>query len=256
MAYRRGRMGRGRKRFFRSRGRRIRPTTEAGTGRRSFERCQFTFGLDQSVASAGNATYNLVVAASGQSMIEPMSVAGSQAAAVARMLQTPLRGIEVLAIQYRCTAHLSPGLMDTSNFHLAPFNGDLYNTTLLVGHDLITQRLDTVADPVAASSSLDSQWPVNQASPSGSNEDVDYALRTHFHDTRILRPVLYFADDGPIAAEGHVAAEFVVRTKLRRRLGDDVGLFFQFANLPNVAASISGNVFWTVSGSLWYRMAW
>jgi len=241
--------------FRRSRNR-IRPTTEAGTSRRAFERCQFTFGIDHEIGPNANASYDLVAVISGQAMIEPMSIAGTQAAAVARMLQNMQKGYDVLAIQYHVHSVLSPGQLSENAFIASPFNSDIANTTVMLTHDLITQVVDTTGSPVSASVSLDSQWPVNQSiAPTSATEDADYALRTHFHDTRLVSPHIIEAESG-FTLPGRPYCEWSVRSRIRRRIGEKVGLYLQFGNLGGLGTLNGSTVFHRVSGSLWYRTSW
>lgn len=260
MAYRRGRgYGRGR-RFFRRRRRGIRPSTEAGTGRRSFERCRFTYAFEQSISTTTNThTDSAVLAISGAAMISPLSAAGTEAAAVARLLQQPIKGYEVLAIQYDVDGRLTPGWDSDSVLTNPNVAGDLYNTGVLLAHTLYTQRLGVGGSIVAPEASLESQWPVYQGQPTTDEEDYDFALRTHFHRARYVTP--HLADDGDgswrLGIPGEPVWRTSVKAKLRRRLGDNQGLFFGFSNRTNVAYAPSGRTaVWTVSGSLWYRIAW
>lgn len=256
MAWKRGRRS-GRRRFFRGRGRRIRPSVPAGNGRRSFERCQFTFGVDQPVAGSSNPTYDIIQLVSPSSMVTPMTISGTQARDMARLLQLPLRGYEVLAVQYDVHAMMSPGVLPRDTFASTNLS-DFAEASVLVAHDLYTQRVDLNGAPVQASVVMNSQWPVLQNGvPAGGNEDWDYAVRTHYHRSNILWPNILdpASDTNPSNVQGRIACSFSVRARLRRRFGDTEGLYIQFSNLPTGTLA-SYTIWWRVSGSLWYRMAW
>lgn len=250
-----------RRRFSRSRRwrprrrRATRPTTEQGTGR--WERSFFNFAVEQAVGSdPDSASADVVQIVSGISLTTPLSILGSQAEGVAKVLQQPIKGFDVLAITWDLDCFIAPDFVsDTAQ------NAQAY--VLQTGHALFSQRLSTAGVPASFPPYWRSQWPVYQASPVGIiNQDDDYALRTHFHRMQTVYPNRIESAPPELPSQslspGWPRYRYPRTTKLRRRFTDTQGLFFEFWNYtpPTWLPGPTFSVNWTVTGSLWYRMVW
>lgn len=259
MAYSRSPRGRrrgGGRRFFRRR-RGFRPTTEAGA---RIERCYFNLGVDQPISNIpGAPTYDAVMVASPQSLVEGLSAAGSQAAAVARVLALPVRDLSVSGLTYDVEVVLSPGT--DINDSLAVL--DQNTTVIQCGFAIYTQRLDADGAPVNLPVYDLSQWPINSTTGfTDAVQDNDYTTRTHFHRAFTLAPneqklvavdpVFY------VFRQGWSRFRFSGRTKIGRRISDNYGLFLGFwVKTPSpLFADLGGtdSAFWRVTGSMWYKL--
>lgn len=252
----RGRRRFGGRRFFRRR-RGFRQTTEQGA---RIERCNFNFGVDQPISSfPGTPQHDLVMAASPQSLINGLTGAGSQAAAVARVLALPIRDLSVSGFVLDVDAVLSGGT--NNNDTLADL--DLNTTIIQCGFAIYTMRLDSNGEPVTTPAYERSQWPINTEGFNDDTEDNDYATRTHFHRSFTLAPdeaKLHGVDPAFWTHRGrwpHYRER--VRVKIKRRISDNYGLFFGFWNLtpsPLYADQFGGSesVFWRLNGSMWYKL--
>lgn len=257
MAYRRGSMksrGRRRTRFFRRR-RGFRPTTEEG-GR--LERCYFNFGVDQPISNIPNTPVkDAIMLASPASLSGALGAAGSQAVAVGRLLQVPLRDLSVAALVFDLECIMSPGVEEIPG---SP-TSDINLFVAQAGFAVYTQRLDDAGEPVALPAYERTQWPVNQTDGFLDQvEDTDYATRTHFHRAFTLAPDLVnYTTIDPVFAvvrPGWSRFRTSVRVPVKRRISDQYGLFLGFWTFtPAVSVISTGTTaFWRVTGSLWYRM--
>jgi len=233
--------------FRRRRG--MRPTTEAGA---RYERCNFTFGFLHDVSPTGSPSSDSVQLISGQSMIESMNLAGTEAASVARMLQNPLRDFEVKALVFDVEAFPVPFLTGDPP--------DLSNQVVHGGIAVYTQQLDADGAPVTLPPYWLSQWPVNLGTTGVSqfNEDRDYATRTHLDRAFAIYPGFTWTTSiDPIT---NVAIPYrpyrqYVRLKINRRLGDKYGLFFGvWTSNAGVTGMQTNGLQFLVHGSLWYKM--
>lgn len=231
----------------------MRQTTEQGS---RYERCNFNFGVAAEVSPSGAPTSDSIQLVGGNSMLGALTGFGTQSAAVARMLQNPLRDIEVLAMVFDVTAILLPGVE-------VPILSDFVdydNTYVQAGYAIYTQRLDVDGAPDSLPPYWLSQWPVNQASGlTGFNEDRDYATRTHLHRSFALLPhqVLAVTIDPveSVTVPGQPFFRRSERLRLRRRLPDQYALFWGNWAFHDAAPGLgSDGIRWLVQGSLWYRM--
>jgi len=254
MAYRRRATKRGGRRFFRRR--RMRTTTEQG-GR--WERAFFNINNAQPISQVTpDAVQDAIKLVGGGSLIAPMVVAGSQAAAVARALEGPMRGYAVAAVQFDVDAWLDPGWAGpyANEYELYPF------LVTRCGFSVFTQRLTSAYAPTNIPNYHLTQWPIEQSvAPTANNEDADYATRTHYHRAFTLAPsnVSSFALVDTIVTDPsdkkHFRFSRIVRIK--RVIPDDYALFLGQWNQPLVASpGVQLNVTWEITGSLWYRMLW
>jgi len=236
---------RGGRRFFRRRSR-YRPTTEQG-GR--LERCHFNFLVDQpSDNITGGVTSDIVMLVGGASLLGALTPFGTQAAAVARLMQNPLRHYDVETVVFDLDCQLDPGSVSP---------GLVYSETLTLGFAVNTQRLDGAGAPVTLPPYWESQWPVNQGSGLlSTNEDLDYGTRTHLQRAFALSShcINTGPNDDSVVLPGRPWRSFYNRVRIKRRISDDFGLFLQFWNRGEPFAPGVENVQWRVSGSLWYRM--
>lgn len=264
MAFRRGRgYGRGRsrgRRFFRRR-RGFRQTTEAGS---RIERCHFNIGVDQPISNIpGAPTYDAVMLASPESLVEGLTAAGSQAAAVARVLALPVRDLSVSGLTFDVEVQLSGGTARNPNpVAVAPVD---WNTLVIqAGLAVYTQRLDTDGQPIGLPVYDLSQWPINATTGfSDAVQDNDYATRTHFHRAFALAPdLIQHTTIDPVfdvVLPGYKHYRFSQRVRIGRRISDNYGLFLGFwvkTPSPLFADNLGGatNAFWRVTGSMWYKM--
>jgi len=252
----RGRRRGGGRRFFRRR-RGFRPTTEAGS---RIERCYFNVGVDQPIGDVPNApTYDAIMLASPQSLVEGLLSAGSQAAAVARVLQLPVRDLSVSGLTFDVSVTLSGGTFESPNGAGA---ADINTKTVQCGLAIYTQRLDASGAPTNLPVYDLSQWPVNGTDGfSDATEDLDYATRTHYHRATTLAPnQLATPIIDPIVQifiPGRPNTGWSARVKVGRRISDSYGLFLGFwVKPPNPVWSNEGatSAFWRVTGSMWYKM--
>lgn len=253
MAYRRRAAKRGGRRFFRRR--RMRTTTEQG-GR--WERAFFNINNAVPVSQVTpDAVQDAIKIVGGGSLIAPLATAGTQAAAVARALEGPMRGYAVAALQFDVDVWLDPGW----NLTAVELEGYPF-VTVRGGFAVYTQRLTSAYSPTNIPNYHLSQWPIEQAAaPTNLNEDADYATRTHYHRAFTLAPSLvstfnvvdfYVVDSNP-----HRHIRFSRIVKIKRVIPDDYALFFGMWNQPLVAPPGSTtNMTFEVTGSLWYRMLW
>lgn len=263
MAWSRRPRGR-RRRFFRRSGRRIRPTTEQGAGRRSYERSFFNVIVDNLIDGADDtSTYNTFTILSGNSLIAPFVATGNNdALALARVLQQPIKGFDLLAIQFDLTAELQDGLVPVQLPFPLAFS--TFDSTVRAGFAVYSDRLNAGGSSATTPQYDESQWPVLQsATPTATDDDVDHPLRTHVQRSTTFFPTLYAdpgvaGDSGSLVHPGWPRFNTSVRLKLRRRLSDTQGVFFQAWNrtpLTNWTGS-STSIIWRLTGSLWYRMVW
>lgn len=254
MAWTRSPRGRRRgRRFFRRR-RPFSQRTPREQGAGKWERSFFNFGLSQSIP-VGTLTQqrNSILCISGQSLLAPLLAAGTQAQAVGLVMSQPLKGYDVLAIQYDLNVLMSPGRTDATG------NLDVYDRTVQIGHALYSDRVaqDGVS-PVSIPPYDTSQWPVYQGATSTVRDDNEYALRTHHHWASLLSMAQTNSGTAIGGADGQVFRAHRVRRKLANRFTDNFGLFFNFWNATLATNSISAgsSVEWFVTGSLWYRLKW
>lgn len=189
-------------------------------------------------------------------MLGALTGFGTQAAAVARMLQNPLRDFEVVALVFDVEAILLDGTYQGDLGQLQDYDDEWVQC----GFAINTQRLDGDGAPVTVPPYWQSQWPVNQDSGlTQFNEDEDYAIRTHFSRAFTLAPHCV----SPTAADpafwvtipGWPRYRQSVRVKVKRRLGDQHGLFWQSWQFHEAAPGLASNgVRYLVNGSLWYKM--
>jgi len=243
---RRFRGGGGRRRRF---VRRMRPTTEQGS---RYERCHFNFGVAAEISPSGNPSSDAIQLVGGNSLLGSLVGFGTQAAAVARLLQNPLKDFEVLALSFDVEAILLPGT--TADFT------DYDNTYVQAGFAIYTQGLDADQAPTTLPPYWLSQWPVNASSGLTTfNEDTDYATRTHFQRAFTLAP------HGLVDITVDPVFEVVVpgwphyrqskTVRIRRKLSDKYALFWGNWAFHEAAPGLqSDGIRWLVNGSLWYRM--
>jgi len=251
---------RGGRRFFRRR-RGFRPTTEAGS---RIERCYFNLGVDQPIAGIpGSPTYDAIMVASPQSLVEGLTAAGTQAAAVARVLALPVRDLSVSGFAFDVECQLGPGTAFNETQGGTVFVD--WNTLVIqAGFAVYTQRLDSDGAPVNLPVYDLSQWPINATTGfTDAVQDNDYTTRTHFHRAFALAPdVIYELTTDPFTASestGYKHFRFSCRVKVGRRISDNYGLFLGFWNKtpsPLFANALGGtdSVFWRVTGSMWYKL--
>lgn len=253
MAYRRGATKRRGRRFFRRR--RMRTTTEQG-GR--WERAFFNINVAEPISQVTpDAVQDAIKIVGGGSLIAPLATAGTQAAAVARALEGPMRGYAVAALQFDVDVWLDPGWVLTANeFEGYPF------ATVRGGFAVYTQRLTSAYAPTNLPNYHLSQWPIEQSAPPTTlNEDADYATRTHYHRAFTLAPhfvsTFAVADFFATISNDKQHIRFSRIVKIKRVIPDDYALFFGLWNQPLVAPP-AGQDFMTfeITGSLWYRMLW
>lgn len=253
MAWNRRRRRGGGRRFFRRR-RRIRQTTESGSGR--WERAYFDFLVDQPIAIGGAVTQDAVKCVGGGSFLDAVSSAGTQAAIIARVLSGPIKGFDVLALTFDLEAMVDPGFSTLTANEPQPLSFDSTHC----GFALYTQRLTSAYTPSNLPNYHLSQWPINATTNDASNEDADYSIRTHTHRAFTLAPdtATTWALAGDVASVYPRFPRFrqSFRVKIKRRLTDDYALFFGFWNRPYADGGDQNNVFWRLTGSLWYKMIW
>jgi len=259
MAYSRSPRGRrrgGGRRFFRRR-RGFRPTTEAGA---RIERCYFNLGVDQPVAvTPGTPTYDAIMLASPQSLVEGLQVAGSQAAAVARVLQLPVRDLSVSGLTFDVTCTLSEGTF-VSATGAPPV--DINAKTIQCGLAIYTQRLDASGVLTNLPVYDLSQWPINGTDGFlDATEDLDYATRTHYHRAFTLAPnQVVSASSDPVfqyVVHHNEQYRFSAKVRVGRRISDSYGLFLGFwVKTPGPVWDDAGaeSALWRVTGSMWYKL--
>lgn len=247
----RGRRRFGGRRFFRRR-RGLRPTTEQGG---KVERCHFNFRLDQELTPGGGPVSDIIQIVGGRSLLGGLEAFGTQAEAVARMLQNPLRDFAVLAVHFDIVAFLSPGFV---SIPAGDASLDYLEQYTQAGFAVNTQRLDGDGAPVTVPPYWLSQWPVNLTSGlTGFEEDLDYGTRTHFMRTGALAPhfVPEQGENARPTIDGFPRLSISKTVRVKRRISDDYALFFQFWNSNTGATTLeSASIIWNVTGSLWYRM--
>jgi len=233
----------------------MRPTTEQG-GR--YERCNFTFGFLQDVSATGSPQSNAIQLISGNSMIESMDLAGTEAGSVARMLQNPLRDYEVKALVLDVHAVIVGGYYLPFGLGTQP---DLENQAVHGGIAVYTQQLDADGAPATLPPYWLSQWPVNQGTTGVSqfNEDRDYATRTHLSRSFVVWPHFsaQIATDPFFAVpiQGRPTYQSYIKLRINRRLGDKYGLFFgAWTSNPGVSGMDTSAIQFLIHGSLWYKM--
>lgn len=231
----------------------MRPTTEQGA---RWERCNFSFGFINDVSPTGSPQSNAIQLISGQSMIAGMTGAGTEAVAVARMLQLPLRDFEVKALVMDVHAYPLPYLQDAG----ADFTPDAGNETVQCGLAVYTQQLDANGAPSTLPPYWLSQWPVNvNAPPTQFEEDRDYATRTHLSRTFVLRPhYAWSAISDPfnyVLVPGRIDHSSYIKLRINRKFGDKYGLFFgTWTSNPGVSGMDTNAIQFLVNGSIWYKM--
>jgi len=248
---------RGGRRFFRRR-RGFRQTTEAGA---RIERCYFNLGVDQPIGDTpGTPTYDAVMVASPQSLVEGLTAAGTQAAAVARVLALPVRDLSVSGLTFDVEAVLSTGSVFRSVLD-SPVLGDLNFRVLQCGFSVYTQRLDADGAPVNLPVYDLSQWPINSTTGfTDAVQDNDYATRTHFARTATVAPDLVAeltADPSFFnVLNGWPRWRFSAKVRIGRRISDNYGLFLGFwvKTPPTSNQSEQDSLFWRVTGSMWYKL--
>lgn len=247
MPYRRRRMnGGGRRRFFRRRRGGTRPTTEQGA---RVERCHFNFLIDQPIDDSGLVNSDAIMLVGGQSLLGALGGFGTQAAAVARAMQLPLRYYEVKGLVLDISCYMDPALTVSLPA----------SEVIQVGWAVNTQRLDQSGAPTFLPSYWESQWPVNQTSglaAAGLNEDRDYATRTHVlrAGTLASNVIVTSVGDTDLLVPGPWNRSWYSRLKVRRQISDEFGLFFQTWNIGAPNGPNNLNCVWRVVGSLWYKM--
>jgi len=241
---------RGRRMFRRVRRGRMRPTTEAGA---RFQRCHFNLGVTVPVSPIGDPVRDAVQVVSGQSLQSLGGGGATQALAVARVLQNPLKDYEVVALQFDVEAVADPGTVIAGS--------DLITQTFQAGFAVYTQRIDVNGAPVALPPYHLSQWPVNQdvSGFAADNEDRDYATRTHFHRAWSMAPHIrnqVASDPGFWVVEpGWPRFRFSRTVRIKRRIGDQHGVYFGLWTFGAGGVSFfTDNVFFIITGSLWYKM--
>lgn len=198
--------------------------------------------------------------ASPQSLVEGLTAAGSQAAAVARVLALPVRDLSVsgLTLDVECVLSSGTAVNDTPGAEL-----DLNTTVIQCGFAIYTQRLDADGQPVNLPVYDLSQWPVNATTGfTDAVQDNDYATRTHFHRAFTLAPdeqKLVTIDPAFYLVKSRWPHyRFSIRTKVGRRISDNYGLFLGFwVKTPSpLLADLGGidSAFWRVTGSMWYKL--
>jgi len=232
----------------------MRPTTEQGS---RFERCHFNFEVNQEVSPSGAPVSDIIQLVGGNSIIGALSGFGTQATAVAYLLQDAQRDFEVVALTYDVEAYIVPGIA-----FRAPPQAYEY-LALPMGFAINSQRLDGDGAPVTIPPYWLSQWPVNQSSGlTQFEQDRDYALRTHFARSWTLSAgyVLQTTSD-PLTyvhAPGWPRFRFSGRTRIGRRFSDSQALFAQFWNSLPAAGGLDDfgieEVRYHMIGSLWYKM--
>lgn len=236
----------GRRMFRRRKG--FRATTEQG-GR--LERCHFNFLVDHPVDPGGSFSADLVRLAGAGAVIETLAGFGTQAAAVGRLLQNPLKGFDVDTIIMDVSATMDAGV--TSSATPA-------SETLRVGWAINTIRTDPDGIPAAAVPFWESQWPVNSGGGglSSANEDQDFATRTHVARSGNLQNnvIVTTVGDQDVLVPGRATSHWYSRTRIKRHLGDTHGLYFQVWSLGAPFSPGIDSVIWHVTGSMWYRLKW
>lgn len=197
--------------------------------------------------------------ASPQSLVEGLSAAGTQAAAVARVLALPVRDLSVSGLTFDVEVQLSPGVAIAANPD-AYF--DMNTLVIQAGFAVYTQRLDADGAPVNLPVYDLSQWPINSTTGfTDAVQDNDYSTRTHFHRAFALAPdTVEIPTIDPvqyITRPGYKHFRFSSRVKIGRRISDNYGLFLGFwvkTPSPLWADDSSTSCFWRVTGSMWYKL--
>lgn len=248
MAYRRsrGRRGFGFRRRFRRRNA-TRLITESGA---RWERAHFNFGVTQ-VFETFQPTIDAIELVGSTSLTGALATADADLAPVGRLLQLPLRYYEVLGIVVDWHCVVSP----MYQFQPAP---NAFELPMQVGFTVFSQRMTNTGTPAGLPPYWLSQWPINQNSgiTSASNEDIDYATRTHLQRTGLVFPSVFgvyeFESPPSGVTPGRPTWSGSTKLRLRRKLTDQYSLFIGLWNDRGNATEY--DLQWFVTGSLWYRM--